>query len=51
MKQIIVLLGMIVLGIFIFGMIAGDEPNSVKTSVGGFWKTSIQYYNNNNPDI
>ncbi len=51
MKQIIVLLGMIILGIFIFGIIAGDDSSSIKTSTGAFWNTQIEYYNNNNPDI
>ena len=51
MKQIIVLLGMICLGIFIFNIIASDNANSVKTATGTFWEKQIEYYNNNNPDL
>ncbi|MBQ9931407.1 MAG: hypothetical protein IJO79_03565 [Firmicutes bacterium] len=41
MKQLVVLLAMIVLGIAIYGIIAGDEDGSIKSTVSELWQQEI----------
>ena len=40
MKDLIVLAATIILGIFIFGLIAGDD-NSIKSAVSDAWKNDL----------
>ncbi len=42
MKQIIVLVAMIAIGIFIFQMVAGDGENSMKSTVKTVWQHEIK---------
>jgi uncharacterized protein YxeA len=43
MKQIIVMAAMIMLGAFIYNLIAGDGENSLINELGKVWKTEIAY--------
>ncbi|MCL1810057.1 MAG: hypothetical protein FWG42_09885 [Clostridiales bacterium] len=41
MKQIIVMSAMIMLGVYLFNLIAGDGDNSVKSELRELWKAEI----------
>lgn len=41
MKQLIVMIAAILLGIYIFGLIAGPEEGSVRSTVGRLWQQEI----------
>ncbi len=41
MKQYIVMISMIVLGIFMFNMVAGDDSHSLLSMTKNVWKTEI----------
>lgn len=45
MKQLIVLLAMIVLGIAIFNFIAGNGDDSIKTTAGDVFRQEIERQN------
>lgn len=45
MKQVIVLVGMVLLGVFIAGYIAGDGDDTVKSSLKNAWTTEITRQN------
>ena len=38
LKQLIIMVAMILLGLFMYGIIAGDEEGSVYSSLGEVWK-------------
>lgn len=42
MKQLIVLMATILLGIAIYGMIAGPSDHSIKNTMGGVWKQETE---------
>ena len=42
MKQFIILFAMILLGIFIYGLLMGDDEDSVKSSVTQVWRQQIE---------
>jgi len=42
MKQLIVLLASVLLGIFIFNLIAGPGKSSIYSSVGRLWQQEIK---------
>ena len=42
MKQLIVLVASIMLGIFIFGLIAGPQDGSIYSEVKGVWQQEIE---------
>ncbi|MBR0130308.1 MAG: hypothetical protein IJM08_03285 [Firmicutes bacterium] len=42
MKQLIILVSTIILGIFIFRMVAGPEDGSIYSSVKRLWQSEIQ---------
>lgn len=46
MKQIIVMTAMIVLGIAIFSLIAGEDDSSIINVVKGVWEQEIQMRTN-----
>ncbi len=41
MKQLIVMIAAILLGIYIFGLIAGSGEGSVRSTVGRLWQQEI----------
>lgn len=41
MKQLIVMSAMIMLGVFIYGLIAGDGEESLTNAIGKLWKSEI----------
>ncbi|QIB69933.1 hypothetical protein Ami103574_11640 [Aminipila butyrica] len=41
MKQYLVLISMVMLGIYIFNMIAGNGPDSIHTSLEYIWEQGI----------
>lgn len=42
MKQLIVLISMVLLGLYLFGLIAGPQDGSVYSSVRQLWQQEIQ---------
>lgn len=42
MKQFIVMFAMILLGIFIYGLLMGEDEGSVKSSVKQVWRDQIE---------
>lgn len=42
MKQLIVMVAMILLGISIFNLIAGPSEGSIRSSVGQLWQQEIE---------
>ncbi len=42
MKQLIVLISMIMLGMYMFNMIVGDNENSIGTSMKDIWAKGIE---------
>ncbi len=42
LKQYMVLVSMVVLGIFIFEIIAGDDPNSIVNSMANLWEKGLE---------
>lgn len=42
MKQVIVMGGMIILGVFIFQMILGPEEDSLKSLLARFWQIGLE---------
>ena len=47
MKQIIILMAMIFLGLAIYGIIAGDDDGSIKSTVSNLWQQEILLRQNN----
>ena len=43
MKQLIVLISMIMLGLFISGLIIGPSPTSIKSTLSNAWATELEY--------
>ncbi|MBR0597667.1 hypothetical protein [Sinanaerobacter chloroacetimidivorans] len=41
MKQVIVMIAMLMLGLAIYSLVAGDD-DSIKSSVGGLWRSEIE---------
>jgi hypothetical protein len=41
MKQLIVMIAMLMLGLAIYSLVAGDR-DSIKSSVGGLWRNEIE---------
>lgn len=46
MKQFIVLIAMIALGVFIYGIIAGPGENTIKSGLGVSWEECIKMRSN-----
>lgn len=44
MKQLIMILGTALLGIFLFQMMVGDQPQSLKSTARDFMIYSVQQY-------
>ena len=42
MKDLIVLIAMIVLGVAIFNLIAGPDDNSIKSTLNDVWQQELQ---------
>ena len=42
MKELIILIASIMLGVFLFNLIAGDTDRSVYSAVKGVWQTEIR---------
>jgi len=42
MKQLIILVASIMLGIFLFNLIAGSGNDSIYSSVGNYWQTVLE---------
>jgi len=41
MKQAIIMVAMIILGIFVFQMVAGDDETSIKSGISKAWEHEI----------
>lgn len=44
MKNLVILMGTILLGLAIFQMMAGDDPDSLKSTASAVMRHSIQLY-------
>ena len=42
MKQILVMLATVILGLFLFNLICGDQPGSVMSAVKTVWDNEIE---------
>ncbi|WP_165445390.1 hypothetical protein [Bacilliculturomica massiliensis] len=42
MKQILVMLATVILGLFLFDLVCGDQPGSVMSTVKTVWDCEIQ---------
>ena len=42
MKELIILIASIMLGLFLFNLIAGEQDSSIYSAVKGVWNTEIQ---------
>ena len=51
MKQLIVLVSMIMLGVILFGLIAGPEDSSTYSVVKGVWESEIDARTMSDPVI
>ena len=51
MKQLIVLVSMILLGVVLFGLIAGPEETSTYSVVKGLWESEIEARTMSDPVI
>jgi len=51
MKQLIVLISMILLGVILFGLIAGPEEDSTYSVVKGVWESEIDSRTMSDPVI
>ena len=51
MKQLIVLVAMILLGVILFGLIAGPEDSSTYSVVRGLWESEMEARTMSDPVI
>ena len=43
MKELIILVASIILGVLLFNLIAGDAPGSTKSTLKNVWQQEMQY--------
>ncbi len=44
MKQLVIIIGTVILGALIFQMMVGDGPDTVKSTVSGVMRYNLQQY-------